>query len=33
MDNDMTYRIVVVYARNDTEVSWSIVLGAIYDKN
>ena len=30
-DNNMTYRIGVVYAKNETKLLWSIGLGAIYD--
>lgn len=32
-NNDMTDRIGVVYAKNDTKLSWPIELGAVYDKN
>ena len=30
-DNDMTDWIGAVYAKNETELSWSIELGAVYD--
>ena len=32
-DNDMTDHIGAVYTVNETELSWPIRQGAIYDKN
>ena len=32
-DNDVTNHISAVYAKNNVELSWSIRLGAYYDKN
>lgn len=32
-DNDMTNRIVAIYAENDTKLSWQIELVVDYDEN
>ena len=32
-DNDMINRIGAIYIENNIQLSWSIKLGAVYDKN
>lgn len=32
-ENDMIDRTSVIYAKNDTELSWSIELAIVYDEN
>lgn len=32
-ENDMIDRTSVIYAENDTELSWSIELAIVYDEN
>ena len=33
LDNDVTDRKIVVYVENETELSWSIGLGVVFDEN